>query len=357
MSSKPHKTNLFHYASGELSQDAFICWLLNWSDSSYKDNYADLHNIGSDFLEALLKKHNTPLPIERTIKIKKQLHKVDIVVEINIHRENIKDRFILFIEDKTHTHEHDDQLKRYRKKITEEYASNILKENILPTFLKTGDQSRGCDARIEEYDNYELFKRNDFIKVLKKNTIQNNIIEDFLGHLEALQKEIDLWKETPFKDWQDDVRNCWIGLFQALEKRLDNPQYNYVPNPAGGYYVMWWHVKKIDVLDENNQPRKIEFYLQLRNDVLEFRISSKDAKDGHKITQHMRTRWVSAIKNVNTKHNIKQHGKSGGKTAAIGRVEGWCCLNEGIVDLEKTLEQLKDFEKIADKVYEEVKNA
>jgi hypothetical protein len=29
--------NLFHYATSELSQDAFICWLLDWANPDNKE--------------------------------------------------------------------------------------------------------------------------------------------------------------------------------------------------------------------------------------------------------------------------------------------------------------------------------
>ena len=32
------KPNLFKYAVSELTQDAFLCWLLEWADEKYKND-------------------------------------------------------------------------------------------------------------------------------------------------------------------------------------------------------------------------------------------------------------------------------------------------------------------------------
>jgi hypothetical protein len=38
-----NRPNLFSYATSELSQDAFICWLLSWASLEYKDVDGQLH--------------------------------------------------------------------------------------------------------------------------------------------------------------------------------------------------------------------------------------------------------------------------------------------------------------------------
>lgn len=40
---KPDRPNLFTYATSELSQDAFICWLAAWADPKFKDADPALH--------------------------------------------------------------------------------------------------------------------------------------------------------------------------------------------------------------------------------------------------------------------------------------------------------------------------
>lgn len=49
------KPNLFHFATSELSQDAFICWLLSWADPKCEANDASLHRLAVVFLGKLLR--------------------------------------------------------------------------------------------------------------------------------------------------------------------------------------------------------------------------------------------------------------------------------------------------------------
>ena len=39
--------NLFDYATKELSQDAFFCWLLAWADEECRDADSTLHALGA----------------------------------------------------------------------------------------------------------------------------------------------------------------------------------------------------------------------------------------------------------------------------------------------------------------------
>ena len=52
------KPNLFDYATSELSQDAFICWLLKWSNPEYIEVSKELHLCGIEILKAFFNKHN-----------------------------------------------------------------------------------------------------------------------------------------------------------------------------------------------------------------------------------------------------------------------------------------------------------
>ena len=75
--------NIFSFATKELSQDAFICWLLAWADKAYEKN--DLHLSGLAFMQAILKKYDFEnQPIIETIEIKRQCKKIDILCLLNV---------------------------------------------------------------------------------------------------------------------------------------------------------------------------------------------------------------------------------------------------------------------------------
>ena len=64
--------NLFSFATSELSQDAFICWLLSWENPKISESDKELHQCAIAFIKALFKKHKKSVSEIKDIKIKKQ---------------------------------------------------------------------------------------------------------------------------------------------------------------------------------------------------------------------------------------------------------------------------------------------
>lgn len=100
------KNNLFEFATSELSQDAFICWIINWINGE-KDY--PLYGLAKDFLTELL--GCTSYELLDGVDIIRQLKKIDILVLVR------KSKKAIIIEDKTFTGEHDDQINRYKKEL------------------------------------------------------------------------------------------------------------------------------------------------------------------------------------------------------------------------------------------------
>ena len=113
------KPNLFDYATGELTNDAMICWMLSWSNSE-NERYKSL---SQNLIRLFTKKGDF---IVKSVNIRQQYKNIDIVVEVN-------DSEVIVIEDKVNTSHHSNQLERYRKIIedSEEYKDyNIIFGNI-----------------------------------------------------------------------------------------------------------------------------------------------------------------------------------------------------------------------------------
>ncbi len=97
--------NLFEYATSELSQDAFICWLINWVN--YQDHDPNLHDLSKDFLNTLISKGNVKPPRNyQKVEIKRQYEKIDVFVRVN-------DEHVLIIEDKVNSGPNIDAMKNY----------------------------------------------------------------------------------------------------------------------------------------------------------------------------------------------------------------------------------------------------
>ena len=96
---KNMKPNIFNYATGELTNDAMICWMLDWASSNderYKNLSQDILRLFTD---------NKYLFVD-FINIKKQYKNIDILVEVN-------DSEVIVIEDKVYTSHHSNQLIKY----------------------------------------------------------------------------------------------------------------------------------------------------------------------------------------------------------------------------------------------------
>ena len=93
-----NEPNIFKYATSELSQDAFICYFLSFAKEKFKNEYKNEYDISKKFL----KKFHIKEDIE---DIKKQYKHIDILV--------ITKNYILIIEDKTYTNEHNNQIIKY----------------------------------------------------------------------------------------------------------------------------------------------------------------------------------------------------------------------------------------------------
>jgi hypothetical protein len=141
MSKEP---NIFDYATGELSQDAFICWLLNWLD--YTEEH-ELKNAAKEFILLLCKK-NHPRANKITLesigkllvtgkgKVLQQHGKMDVFFAVEI--DGKRSEFI--IEDKTNTFPHSNQLKKYVNFVIDEQKkrSGKVEDEIVKIYYKSG---------------------------------------------------------------------------------------------------------------------------------------------------------------------------------------------------------------------------
>ncbi len=115
--------NLFDFATKELTQDAMICWLINWVN--YKDS--SLYELGIKTLDLFLGKRR--LDRYYNVKVIRQYLKIDVLVLFN-------NNYALIIEDKTNSFEQDDQIARYVSDLSN--SSEMYGKEVLTTYVKTG---------------------------------------------------------------------------------------------------------------------------------------------------------------------------------------------------------------------------
>ena len=267
------RPNLFHYATSELSQDAFICWLAAWADPKYKGTDDALHQAGTDFISSMIRKVKSDYDVTtlKAVNVRRQVGKLDVLIEINkpVPDGDEPGELAILVEDKTHTFDHGNQLTDYYDHVK---AMKYTESQMIPLYFKTGYQSR--------FDTIGVFKtylRKDFLEVLRKGreSVENAIYQDFLAHLENMEYVVNQYEKkdialTEGPDKWDG--NDWRGLFTALYEKFkedSNANWGYVPNASGGFFGFWWHFQE--------SPQKDYWsYLQWENRKLCVKIGFSD---------------------------------------------------------------------------------
>lgn len=252
------KPNLFNYATSELSQDAVLCWLAAWCSPDHAAHDPLLHELGKQFIRAAFVACGAPHPADVfSVRVDRQYRNIDIVVRIN-------ETIALCIEDKAGSTEHSGQLDRYLEAMRQEENPPEL---ILPVYIQTYNQN--CYQGVEA-SGYKVFSRRDLISVLASYADAggtNAIALDFLEHLQSLEAWFESFRTLDPKLWKD--AGPWQGFFGELKQHLNKGDWDYVPNPAGGFWAYTWGWKEVGASS---------IYLQLEEGLLTCRIwPSQDA--------------------------------------------------------------------------------
>lgn len=239
------KPNLFTHATSELSQDAFILWLLEWADSECATEDKALHETAQEFVRLLL--NNKDLII-KSVNTKRQKNHIDVFAIIN-------EKYAIIIEDKTDTSEHNNQLERYEKWVTEQKEYSALETHIV--YYKRGNESYfRLKKMTDKYalKRFTILTRKDVLEVLTKCTTNNLIFCDYVEYIQDIQRQTEAYQSLPVSDWS---YYTWQGFYMALEKELQTGDWKYVPNPQGGFWGFNWH------WDSITSNTDVDIYLQL----------------------------------------------------------------------------------------------
>lgn len=342
--------NIFHYATKELSQDAMICWLIDWAGQN-EDSCVerDLRACGREFVQALLNhKRDDWVRFDRNIKteIRKQDKKIDVLARIN-------ERYVLLIEDKTVAKDREDKLARYYKAVItgETGFGEVDENNVYPIYLKTGNQSLAEDKEIEKYG-YKLFHRKDFLKVLKKYNDSHPLLVDFREYLQGIERHTEgycKWTKGP-KTRHEKL--AWEGLYRRLEcelrKGADGNQWmdwGDVYNRGGGFLGFWWQPLGID--------EKCPLYLQLEvpwwegKGKLCFKVEAggKPPEERGKLGED----WYQRVCNASEQQAVRPRRMRREKTMTVAEwKEEWLAFDEDsrLLDIDGTVENLKQGETV-----------
>ncbi len=339
--------NLFRYGHKELSQDAMICWLLDWANRRYEQTCPELHKAGQRFAHALFAKHDRPGP-ERieTVQLGMQVASIDVLAWIN-------GEYALLIEDKTDTSAHGNQLERYHWQVLGGLAiwDDVARDSVtvkpspdkfFPIFLKTGNISQADKKWIEGRElcpPYRVFERKDFLDALEGcDRSRSEILAAFHDHLMEKERSTQAYESAPLSDWPWDA---WQGFFRCLEGKMENVEgWNYVPNQAGGFMGLWWYWQSPQHGDE-------ELHLQIEWGRLCFKIKVGDASKRRERRQHWHERIVEAGR-ASALPVVRPARFGSGYTMTVAIVEGDFrqAGADGRLDLDATLAILRQAEQV-----------
>lgn len=207
------KNNLFYYATGELTQDAILCYCANaFNDESHPE----LREMAVKFIQLLLNgRAGSDIQISSvdvvrqfskavTVNKEKITVKIDVLLIVN-------GNIAVILEDKTYSGHHDDQITRYREgldalkkegltvPLRKDYVSSPEEKSfridkIICVYYKTGEYYPS-DEKIERRSDVVCIHRKDMLDLLAGYTKYSEILEQYYTTL----SELDRWyKEIEF---------------------------------------------------------------------------------------------------------------------------------------------------------------
>ncbi len=245
------KNNLFYYATSELSQDAFICYLASFGLKEIDDDPL-LKECATQMMHLFVPEIDVESVVVESVE--RQIDHVDVLLTASCDGTEYK----IIVEDKTFTSEHNNQLQRYVDSIQKRFPDAVVHG----VFYKTGFQCN-LDAALEA--GYNVVTREAMLAFLAPyaKAVNNQIIREYYEYWNSFQEEVLSYQTTPCSAWNwKQIYGCYERIKQC---RLEEDSgfwigYDYVANQSGGFYGLWTGSND-DVVSIDGVP--FEVYLQI----------------------------------------------------------------------------------------------
>ena len=247
------ETNLFHWATSELSQDGFICWLLSFAKNPGIN--PQLEACAWDFIHRIPSLENAKrlVSIERQVAVKIPGERQKGIIDVLLTVDGCK----VVIEDKIDLPADGAQTDKYFAAL-----KAAGEKNVIGVFYKPISQWRFSTK-------YFTFTRDVLFSIFNpyKAKINSDIFADYLEYLEYFESEENVYKTLPISQWHG-IR--YHGFFQHLKDSGLVPEgswYGYVSNQQGGFMGMNWSSKTPQDVKNFRFTNKhfVSFYLQLED--------------------------------------------------------------------------------------------
>jgi hypothetical protein len=324
------KPNLFTLATKELSQDAFIAWLLQWANPGCRNYNRELQAVAESFLRELISlQSEAPDSIDR-VEAGRQWENIDVWAEVN-------NSHLVIIEDKVGTGQHSDQLLRYRA--TGEKWCQEQGRKLVCVYIKTHSDS-ALNLQNVERQGFAVLSRKHLLEVLNAHEVQSDIYMDFRDRLRELERLESCFDKKMISDWNG---TDWKGLYQAIEQRRSVVNWGYVNNPAGGFWnlVLNWFDH------EGVCP-----YMQIEQGNLCFKVG--EVYESHR---DVRGQFHNLLMSASLPDmGLQRPGRFGSgtyMTVAVVPRQVWLGADDQIIDIDSVIARLGQYESWLKKIIEE----
>ena len=232
------RNNIFDFATSELSQDAFICWCLNWLN--YEDS--ELRALAVDLLKEF---GEEDVSDNQEIIIKRQFKKIDILVVLKgLNR-------VYIIEDKVHSSESKDQIVGYKGEIRKEYKNSEIKT----VYFKTGFHfSPDKNVKANKIITGKMFK-----EILEKYRNKSEILDSYYEYLveklrtQENEKNYLECKAESHKDW--NIAKSNIAQYCFLKEIFSEERIVSFRNKGNGSAVSQYNLlgKRLPIFETSER--------------------------------------------------------------------------------------------------------
>jgi hypothetical protein len=294
------ENNLFFYASSELSQDAFICYLLSFAVPAHSNKDAALTNCAKELIRWMLPDRQEPDFV--VTEIRRQYKNIDILAVVN---ENI----YIVIEDKTFTGQHDNQINRYAQTVRDDFHTEPV-----CVYYKIAEQPYPEPKAVN-------ITRTDLLSIFHKYDSDNQIYKEYVAYLEYIDDHVNAYKIEPISAWDDHAyRGFFTHLMTEVIEKNGRNSWRHVSNPNGGFWGLWWNWLSPNNLEKANLRQEwLDYlYLQIENNTIAVKIYAESVQD-KRITQNIRRRLYEYLR-----QELGEFAKGTfrpGTSMSIGRIE------------------------------------
>jgi hypothetical protein len=327
------KPNIFNYATSELSQDAFFCWLFAWSHKDFSNE--KLNKISMDFINGILKKADKQeIILVDKIEIVRQEAKIDFYIRIN-------DKIIILFEDKIKTEKHDNQLERYKDYINQKYKNHEIVCVYLKTSLIWREEKKSVCG--DGYFPLDIF---DIRDIFKCAVSENGIFNDFVSYILAKSSAYTAYLTLPLKDFifEDESKSdAWQGFYNFIETEIPG---SGIAHWAGGLKT-WFGLSNIykDYDEEIDGEAQVSLILDKYRITVDTVVIHSDTN----IAKYQDYLYdILERSDIGKLYNLQFAGQtSNSKNVRIAIIDNVFVLKEdGVIDSIKTVEVIRNITNI-----------